>query len=73
MSQITIELEIPNDWKQFKLPTALDTRLQSLLDKQDETGQLTATERREAKAITQLVDMLTLMKLRVKNADSSSQ
>lgn len=73
MSQVTIELEVPSDWKQFKLPPALNKRLQSLLDKQDESGQLTATERREAKAITQLVDMLTLMKLRVKNAASSSQ
>ena len=71
MSQVTIELDIPRDWKQFKLPPALGRRLQALLDKQDQDGKLTRPERQEAKAITQLVDMLSLMKLRAQKARRS--
>jgi hypothetical protein len=33
MSQVLVELNVPADWKRFKLPPALDLRLQSLLDK----------------------------------------
>ncbi|MBI2478321.1 MAG: hypothetical protein HYV60_06675 [Planctomycetia bacterium] len=69
MSQVTIELDVPNNWKKFKLPPALDARLQSLLDKQDRTGRLSRSERQEAKAITELVDMLSLMKLRARKAE----
>lgn len=68
MSQVLIELDIPRDWKDFKLPPALNARLQSLLDKQDETGKLSRLERQEAKAITELADMLSLMKLRSRKA-----
>jgi hypothetical protein len=39
-------------------------RLQELLDKQDRTGKLSAKERREAAALTQLVDLLALIRLR---------
>ena len=73
MSQVLIELDIPRDWKQFTLPRALNERLQLLLDKQDRDGKFTRTERREAKAITQLADMLSLMKLRARNAKRSSK
>ena len=68
MSQVLIELDIPNDWQKFKLPAALNDRLQSLLDKQDQEGKLTRSERREAKAIAELSDMLSLMKLRARKA-----
>ena len=68
MSQVMIELDIPSDWREFRLPRALDARLQSLLDKQDSEGKLTRTERQEAKAITEIVDMLSLMKLRARSA-----
>ena len=64
MSQILVELDVPNDLRNFKLPTALDKRLQSLLDKQDVEGKLSRDERAEAKAIAELVDMLSLLKLR---------
>lgn len=69
MSQVLIELDLPNDWKEFKLPPALDARLQSLLDKQDETGTLSRPERQEAKAIAELADMLSLLKLRARKAE----
>jgi len=69
MSQVIIELDVPGDWKKFKLPPALDSRLQSLLDKQDQTGRLSRSERQEAKAIAELVEMLSLMKLRAGKAE----
>jgi hypothetical protein len=72
MSQsIYIELVLPKDWQQFRLPPALRDRLQDLLDQQDQTGKLSARERREAKALTQLVDMLALMKVRAELASKS--
>ena len=69
MSQVIIELDVPGDWKKFKLPPAIDSRLQSLLDKQDQTGRLSRSERQEAKAIAELVDMLSLMKLRARKTE----
>ncbi|MDA1139122.1 MAG: hypothetical protein O3B01_11115 [Planctomycetota bacterium] len=65
---VTVQLQLPKDLEEFKLPPALHERLQELLDKQDEKGKLTSRERREAEALTQLVDMLALMKLRVESA-----
>ena len=59
-----VELDLPKDWRRFHLPPALDDRLQELLDRQDQIGGLSARERREAEALTELVDLLSLMKLR---------
>lgn len=65
MSQsVLVELDLPNDWRSFQLPPALHERLQELLDRQDSEGKLSRRERREAEALTQLVDMLSLMRLR---------
>lgn len=50
------------------MPAALDARLQELLDRQDEVGSLTKTERREAQALSELAEMLTLMKLKAERA-----
>lgn len=68
MSQVLVELDIPKDWQQFRLPAALDARLQELLDKQDLGAKLSRAERKEAQALTELVDVLSLMKLRAKRA-----
>jgi hypothetical protein len=62
--QVSVELELPEDWEQFRLPRALDDRLQELLDRQDRDGKLTPRERSEAKALTELVDMLAVLKAR---------
>ena len=64
MSQVLVQLDLPRDWRKFRLPVALDARLQELLDRQDHDGKLTRAERREALALTELAEMLTLMKLR---------
>jgi hypothetical protein len=65
MSQVVLELDT-GDWRKFRMPAALGNRLQQLLDRQDELGKLTRAERGEAKALVELSDMLSLMKLRAK-------
>lgn len=65
---VLVELELPKDWRRFRLPPALQDRLQELLDRQDRVGKLAAKERREAAALTDLVDMLSLMRLRAEVA-----
>ncbi len=62
---VLVELNLPDDWRMFRLPPALDDRLQELLDRQDRDGKLSPRERREAKALVELVDMLTLVKAQV--------
>ena len=64
MSQVVVEIGGPRDWRRFRLPPALDSRLQELLDRQDLEGKLTRAERREAEALVELTEMLSLMKLR---------
>ena len=64
MSQVILELDVPRDWKKFRMPAALDNRLQELLDRQDDVGKLTRAERSEAQALVELAEMLSLMKLR---------
>lgn len=68
MRSVFAELDLPKDWREFRLPPALQDRLQELLDRQDGNGKLPARERREAQALTQLVDMLSLMRLRAEAA-----
>jgi hypothetical protein len=67
MSQsVLVEMQLPKEWRKFRLPRALHDRLQELLDRQDETGKLSPKERREAAALVELADMLSLMQLRAK-------
>ena len=65
---VVVELELPKDWQRFRMPRALHARLQELLDRQDQDGRLSAKERREATALTELVDLLSLMRLRAELA-----
>ena len=62
--RLSVELELPKGWRQYRLPPALDHRLQELLDRQDREGKLSQRERSEAKALTELVDILSLLKAR---------
>jgi hypothetical protein len=74
MSQsVLVKLEVPEDYRRFRLPPALHDRLQELLDRQDEVGRLTPRERKEARALAELVDMLSLMKVRAQIAVQQSQ
>ncbi len=58
-----IEIDLPEDWGFFSLPPALDARLATLLDQRDQSGELAEAEWREADALCELVEMLTLLKL----------
>lgn len=61
---IVLELEMPDDLQGFRLPPAVDERLQSLLDRQDRGEALSPEERREAEGLVDLAELLTLLKLR---------
>ena len=68
-----IEMNLPKDWKLFRLPKALDDRLQELLDRQDQDGKLSSRERREATALAELADMLSLLKARTRKPRRGDQ
>ncbi|MBA3922389.1 MAG: hypothetical protein H0X31_12100 [Nostocaceae cyanobacterium] len=57
-------IEIPFDLAQFQLPEAVQDRLQFLLDRQDVGEVLTISERREAEGLVELVEFLSLLRLR---------
>lgn len=59
-----VEIEIPATFKQFKLPSGVNERLQNLLDRQDRGEELTESERREAEGLVDLAEFLSLLNLR---------
>jgi hypothetical protein len=65
---IVIELEMPGDLKQFRLPKGVNRRLQDLLDKQSRDGKLSRAEREEAEGLVNLAEMLSLLRLRAERA-----
>jgi hypothetical protein len=58
-------IEIPADLVWHQLPDALHVRLHRLLDKQDVDEGLISEERREAEALVELSEFLSLLNLRV--------
>ncbi len=65
MSQhVLVKLEMPVDLDKFKLPQALDERLQDLLDRQDRGEELLPAERMEAEGLVNLAELLSLLRLR---------
>jgi hypothetical protein len=61
---VTFSLEIPDDLARLRLPQALDSRLQKLLDRQDGGTPLSTAERAEAKGLVDLDELFTLLRLR---------
>lgn len=57
-------VEIPIELTQFQLPSAVEARLQSLLDRQDEGHSLSQAERQEAEGLVELAEFLSLLRLR---------
>jgi len=57
-------VEIPIELTQFQLPQAVHARLQFLLDRQDEGYTLSQAERQEAEGLVELVEFLSLLRLR---------
>ncbi len=67
---LTIDIDLPADLARFRLPAALASRLQRLLDRQDAGHPLSADERDEAEGLADLADLLTLLRLRAERARS---
>jgi hypothetical protein len=61
---LTIDVDLPRELTQFRLPTAVAGRLQTLLDRQDSGQPLTVRERDEAEGLVDLAEFLTLLRLR---------
>lgn len=62
---VTLEVDLPADLDRFRLPEAVDDRLQFLLDRQDSGQPLTEQERKEAEGLVNLAEFLTWLRLRV--------
>ena len=62
---LTLDVELPDDSARFRLPEAVASRLQALLDRQESGQPLTAQEREEAEGLVDLSEFLTLLRLRV--------
>ena len=65
---VTIEMELPDDLARFRLPAGVQSRLQELLDRQDQGITLSAAERAEAEGLVDLAETLTLLRLRAERA-----
>jgi hypothetical protein len=61
-----ITIDVPGNLARLRLPPGVHARLHHLLDKQDAGTRLTAAERREAEGLVNLVEFLSLLKLRSK-------
>jgi hypothetical protein len=64
-------VEIPSELVHFQLPDALQGRLQSLLDDQDEGRVLGETERKEAEALVEIAEFLSLLQLRSQRVEKT--
>jgi len=65
-----IQMEVPDDLARFRLPPAVNMRLQLLLDRQDGGERLTTAERKEAQGLVNLAEMLSLLRLRARRISS---
>lgn len=66
---MVLELELPDDAPQLRLPRAVADRLQSLLDRQDAGQSLNQAEREEAEGLVYMAELLTLLRLRKERQD----
>jgi hypothetical protein len=64
-------IEIPAELVHFQFPDALQNRLQSLLDNQDEGKTLNEAERQEAESLVELAEFLSLLQLRSQRVEKS--
>jgi hypothetical protein len=68
--RVVVELELPGDLARLQLPQGVNRRLHRLLDKRDRDGKLSPTEQQEAEGLVELVDLLSLLKLRAERSAS---
>ena len=73
-AQTVVEVQVPIDpaLTSFELPPAVQRRLQTLLDRQNQGDDLTDSERQEAEGLAELADFLSLLRLRAERVASSS-
>lgn len=64
MPPVVMEIEMPADMEEFRLPEGVHRRLQDLLDRQDRGQPLTLAERKEAEGLVDLAEWLSLLRLR---------
>ena len=69
-STIRIEIEMPADLARFRLPEGVQERLSALLDKQEGGEPLSDSEHREAEGLVDLVDLLSLLRLRAERVSA---
>lgn len=60
---------MPGDLARFRLPSGVQHRLQQLLDKQDGGSALSPEERHEAEGLSDLADLLSLLRLRAERSN----
>ncbi len=68
-----MELELPDDLAEFRLPEGVQHRLQELLDRQDTGESLSPEERKEAEGLVDLAEWLSLIRLHAHRLGSHSQ
>lgn len=73
MAQALIKIEVPLSTNQFKLPKAVNNRLQELLDRQDQGKKLSIAEREEAEGLVDLSEMLSLLRMRAERVWRETQ
>jgi len=61
---LSIDVDLPADLEKFRLPVAVQRRLDRLLDQQDSGRDLTEEERQEAEGLVDLAEFLTLLRMR---------
>lgn len=66
-------IEIPLELAHFRLPDAVQARLQYLLDKQDAGKPLTRPEREEAEGLVEMSEFLALLQIRASRRRSQSE
>lgn len=57
-------LELPDDLARLRLPPLHESRLQSLLDRQDCGQTLTDAERTEAEELVEMAELFSLLRMR---------
>ena len=65
---LNIAIDPPADLRRFRLPAAVGARLHALLDRQDSGQPLTQAERDEAEGLSDLADLLSLLRMRAERA-----
>jgi hypothetical protein len=70
---MVVELELPADYDNYRLPKTFDRRLHTLLERQNVKGKLSPAERKEADELTRIAELLSLVRLRAERTAKSSK